>query len=363
MLAEVHAMLFETEEDTQSQQEHESCASNEQEIQVEPQRTEKPVESHLSKFSSRLREMARKKTEKAQPTCDLKSYAIARTARKQEQQLRLSNIKKRIFRSLENETGYSKPSAKEILHQLKLKELEKLRPEMSKNIVFKIVNEVDTTKDNEVTVKNFPKITYTKQKVYSTNHKKEERKFKENECTISKLKVAEEQPKRTVLNANKPLVTKVEYLSEIFSENQKDTLQTESVKSNTVKKNPTKEHIVPDVEKSVRKCSLTIVNNIKPERRSSLSAVAKKRSSTSGKTNSKRLKTEDTELPAARNSLNFDLSDSVVEFLQVSKQNPPSTVYNYNVCAYRRILNHLSSMQIVYCNWQNLERKIRRNAQ
>lgn len=360
-------MLFETEEDTPSQKEQEK----QQEIQVEPQRIEKPVESLLSKFSSRLREMTRKNTEKAQPTCDLKSYAIARTARKQEQQMRLTNIKKRIFRSLENESGNSKPSAKEMLHQLKLKELEKLRPEMSKNIVFKIVNEeqVDTTKDNEVTVKNFPKITYTKEKVYSTNHKEEERKFIEDECTISKLKVPEEHPKITVLNANKPLVTKVEYLpklnfnSEILPENQRDTLQTEIFKPNTVKTNLTKEHIVPDVEKSVRKCSLTIVNNIKPERRSSLSAVATKRPSTDEKTDSKRLKTEDTELPAARNSLNFDLSDSVVEFLQVSKQNLLSTVYNNNVCAYRRTLNHLSSMQIAYCNWQNLKRKIRRNTQ
>lgn len=332
VLAEVHAMLFETDDDIQSQQEQESFVTNEQEIRVETQRTEKPVEPHISKFSSRLREVARKKTEKAQPTCDLKSYAIARTARRQEQQLRLSNIKKRIFRSLENESGNSKPSAKEILHQLKLKELEKLRPEMSKNIVFKIVNEeqVDTTKDNEVTVKNYPKITYTKQKVSSTNYKQEEMKFKENESTISKLKVPEEQPKRAVLNANKPHVTKVEYLPKldfnsesievngILSEDQKDTLETKIVKSTSVKENPTEKQIVPDVEKSVRKCSLTIVNNI----------GSKRRSSTSGLTDSKKLKTEDPDLPAARNSLNFDLSDSVVEFLQVSKPNPVSAVNN-----------------------------------
>lgn len=323
-------MLFETDDDIQSQQEQESFVTNDQEIRVETQRTEKPVESHISKFSSRLRELARKKTEKAQPTCDLKSYAIARTARRQEQQLRLSNIKKRIFRSLENESGNSKPSAKEILHQLKLKELEKLRPEMSKNIVFKIVHEeqVDTTKDNEVTVKNYPKITYTKQKVSSTNHKQEEMKFKENESTISKLKVPEEQPKRAVLNANKPHVTKVEYLPKldfnsenieingILLEDQKDTLETKIVKSTSVKENPIEQQIVPDVDKSVRKCSLTIVNNIGSKRRSS------------GLTDSKRLKTEDPDLPSARNSLNFDLSDSVVEFLQVSNQYPFSEVYN-----------------------------------
>lgn len=58
-----------------------------------------------SKHTKRIHEAATriKSIKNIQPLCNLKSYAIARSARKREQQRRLGSIKKRIFRCLEND--------------------------------------------------------------------------------------------------------------------------------------------------------------------------------------------------------------------------------------------------------------------
>ncbi|XP_064537925.1 protein teflon isoform X2 [Drosophila montana] len=49
-------------------------------------------------------ETTKLKSAKSKSTCDYKSYAIARSVRKRQQQQRLNNIKKRIVRSLENDS-------------------------------------------------------------------------------------------------------------------------------------------------------------------------------------------------------------------------------------------------------------------
>ncbi|EDV98135.1 GH22944 [Drosophila grimshawi] len=65
--------------------------------------TNQKAATNLKRFRHRWEMAAKMKTEKPQSICNLKSYAIARSARKRVQQQQMSNIKKRILRSLENE--------------------------------------------------------------------------------------------------------------------------------------------------------------------------------------------------------------------------------------------------------------------
>lgn len=381
MLAEVHAMLFETEETSESQPENKFCLTDQQQNQLEPQKTlqdavaqntDQPIESHHSKFSSRLREFKKRNTEKAQPTYDLKSYAISRNARKYEQQLRLSNITKRIYRSLENEPANCNPStrketSKQILNQTKLNELKKLMPsKLSK----KKCNEVK----EEEAVNRLPKITYSQCKVYTANQKQLKSNLKDNNSNINQIKSTLgvtnenlEQPKTTVLNTNRtsfagssasPLVTNVEYLPnfdfklvksplcETSSNNLNYIPQTKIVKPSTVMENLTEDYFVENVEKLLRTTTNAQIEDplkdiMKSSHKSTFSTVgspqmSKKRPSLSELTESKRFKSEEPGIPAPRSSLNFDLSDSVVEFLQVKILNH-FRQYIKIVYIYRRI--------------------------
>ncbi|XP_023160001.2 protein teflon isoform X2 [Drosophila hydei] len=62
------------------------------------------TEKRNSKRGKPPMETIKPKAEKTKLTCDYKSYAIARSARKREQQQRMQNIKKRIFSSLKNDS-------------------------------------------------------------------------------------------------------------------------------------------------------------------------------------------------------------------------------------------------------------------
>lgn len=271
-------MLFETEEKPESQPERKLCSTNQQLNQLQDtksQETEQIVGPHQFKFSARLREFTKRNSEKSQTTCDLKSYAISRTARKQEQQLRLSNIKDRIFRSLENEPINLNPST---------------RKEASKEIQTK------------------SKSTYSKCKVYTANQKQHKSNLKDTNSTINKMKSPQgvtkennEQEKIDVLNTNgttsfggssvSPLVTKVECLPNFdFKDPHSDIMKSSHISSLGTIANPPM-----------------------------LCQPSKKRPSLSELTESKRLKSEESGMPAPRSSLNFDLSDSVVEFLEVKK--------------------------------------------
>ncbi|XP_030554625.1 protein teflon isoform X2 [Drosophila novamexicana] len=67
--------------------------------------THTQLEEHNSKSARRSNlETTKLKSAKYKSTCDYKSYAIARSIRKRQQQQRLNNIKKRIVRSLENDS-------------------------------------------------------------------------------------------------------------------------------------------------------------------------------------------------------------------------------------------------------------------
>ncbi|XP_017146220.1 protein teflon [Drosophila miranda] len=122
ILAEVEAMLLEDEGDISpsSQTVQSVHCRAERKIQAEPiitetpvkktyckvNYTEKEIEAHISKGFRRARKPGR--VEKPPSICDLKSYNITRHSRKREAiKQRLSSVKKRIMRSLENDV--SKP--------------------------------------------------------------------------------------------------------------------------------------------------------------------------------------------------------------------------------------------------------------
>ncbi|XP_001360712.4 protein teflon isoform X1 [Drosophila pseudoobscura] len=122
ILAEVEAMLLEDEGDISpsSQTVQSVHCRAERKIQAEPIITETPVKKTYSKVNYTEKEIeahsskgfrcARKpgRVEKPPSICDLKSYNITRHSRKREAiKQRLSSVKKRIMRSLENDV--SKP--------------------------------------------------------------------------------------------------------------------------------------------------------------------------------------------------------------------------------------------------------------
>lgn len=299
-------MLFETDEKIESQPEKKLYSTDQQQNQLQDtmsQEIEQTVGSHQFKFSSRLREFKKRNFEKSQTTCDLKSYAISRTVRKQEQQLRLSNIKDRIFRSLENDPINLNPST---------------RKEASKVIL------------NQTKAKS----TYSKCKVYTANQKQHKSNLQDTNSTINKIKSPQgiteennEQEEIDVLNTNETtsfggssvsaLVTKVECLPNFDFEVLKN-VEKLLPNATTVK--------MEDPHSDIKKSSIissvgTIVNP------PMLCQPSKKRPSLSELAESKRFKSEESGMPAPRSSLSFDLSDSVVEFLQVKKIKPLSTIY------------------------------------
>ncbi|EDW60509.2 protein teflon isoform X2 [Drosophila virilis] len=72
------------------------CKVNNTDTQLEEHNTSSARRSNL--------ETTKLKSAKSKSTCNYKSYAIARSVRKRQQQQRLNNIKKRIVRSLENDS-------------------------------------------------------------------------------------------------------------------------------------------------------------------------------------------------------------------------------------------------------------------
>ncbi|KAH8418618.1 hypothetical protein KR222_006748 [Zaprionus bogoriensis] len=386
VLAEVEAMLFEEEQQAESQQEnHDGTEQILQEIQLHieesittenavPKLSQMPAKPHHYKFV-----VGRRSAAKTQPTCDLRSYAIARSARKREQQRRLASMKKRIFRSLENDqqARRNRP-VKKLIDKLKFNELEKLIKETK-----------DYRIEEEVVLKQLPK-TKSEESAHTTNSQQAQCKPKEKISAINKFKALLRVPRsnsvrpieelKQIKNENdvKPksaiprpakittstepatrpsvYVSKVEYLPKLDLKQEKSQAvevlcsQTNTSRQTTVKATQPKEAI----DNLLRKSTLTVVKlestaAVKPRRRSSLTAAFSppksskqlershsfseqeqmnlalsspkntiKRTTTNSSefSASKRIKAEDTKIKAARSSLNFDLSDSVVEFLQ-----------------------------------------------
>ncbi|ALC40526.1 tef [Drosophila busckii] len=373
VLAEVEAMLF--DEETNIQQETAVDHSTElqqilqsagvqvtsQESQVEPEQpkrtsesivaqpilTEEPSRCHNNNVNctgkeiedlnapgqSRMRTTAKGNLGKAHTICDLKSYTIARSARKREQQQRLGHIKKRIFRSLKSKPvkpmrlPFSEIKMEQIMKQFNLipkqnfttKKLTENQAELKLNANQEILQptvKVNNLKTSPNPSSNFEIMSAQKDKVNALTKPKiiknmlstEEKckpknissvKIATNAILIERVKEPTKSVEKNEINrqtVKKPIeITKIENLPNI----------------NFVKPN---QSAAGAAKKPVERPTLTgFINqltNVKEpytKRKSTTSITA---DSTIKSTDGKRAKTE------TNTSLSFDLSESVVEFLQ-----------------------------------------------
>ncbi|XP_032596764.1 protein teflon [Drosophila grimshawi] len=369
--------------------------------------TNQKAATNLKRFRHRWEMAAKMKTEKPQSICNLKSYAIARSARKRVQQQQMSNIKKRILRSLENEPR--KPIDRVCLDNI-CAEMKMLLPNgkilpTAKN---SIMQEMHTASNMKTETNQFSKVKSIAEQNNTKENQSKELKYSiavkaipaanilfkpENEVVImrpsSSMYLSAAQPKpiteiekkkiNMITDCNMVSTSQKIPLPSIRQPKKTDFSQGEANPSHIMVKNVidtknsiekhcpkspiiiNKVEILPtirvnlintqtemkvetsqskDNEKRVRRSSCTIVNSLpmltkKPTRRPSFHQVAFKREPLKPETepcpkqskkrkgaiinnnsnasldavDTKRTKTE-------QNSLNFDLSDSVMAFLQ-----------------------------------------------
>ncbi|KAM8712626.1 hypothetical protein ACLKA7_013028 [Drosophila subpalustris] len=225
--------------------------------------TEKTITTTRAKRSSRIQEAGNRK----QPLCNPKSYAIARSARKREQQQRLSILKRRIIRSLQNDEV---KSIRKPFREQQINDLQKLLPN----------NQHKITKLTPSKIEYLPKLTLNLDKSQSIKLSSLEHTLKRNNEAVQMEKPANEmlkQPRRrsSISGISSPaMVAKKPARRPSYSDPNSRQTQMKSVK--------------PELKR--KQLTMNISETVKE----------------------KRTKPED----SSQIFPSFDLSESVVEFLQ-----------------------------------------------
>ncbi|KAL7736750.1 hypothetical protein ACLKA6_015602 [Drosophila palustris] len=291
--------------------------------------TDKKITTTRAKRTSRIQEAGNRK----QPLCNPKSYAIARSARKREQQQRLSIMKRRIIRSLQNDEV---KSIRKPFREQQINDLQKLLPNNQHKITklkplvtideaaqkIMILQKENSSKGNLQSFKIDVNLPSNKLDLYLPKSKMVEKPNQISEYnTISSpiiIKKIEYLPKLT-LNLDKSQSIKLSSLEHTLKRNN-EAVQMEKP-ANEMLKQPRRRSSISGIsspamvaKKRARRpsysdpnCRQTQMQSVKPElKRKQLTM------NISEAVKEKRTKPEDS--PQLFPS--FDLSESVVEFLQ-----------------------------------------------
>ncbi|XP_034477569.1 protein teflon isoform X2 [Drosophila innubila] len=297
--------------------------------------TEDQRQTAKSKRNIRIQEAGNRNKfiKRSQPLCNPKSYAIARSARKLEQQQRLSNIKSRIIRSLESDEI---KTIRQPFREQQLNEQQKLlknKQHLKKLDITKLESGAAIKSEVKNNSMNF---------FHNDNNNKDEVDFNppKSNNIIKPDKISKcnsfTNTKRTI--SSPIIINKIEYLPKLVLNLNKSHSTKISSQEHTAKWN----NVVNQMEKPEneiqiprRRSSLTVESSPamvtkRPARRPSYSAAnsrqtqmqcvkpetkqnkRKQSSANISEIDKKRTKTKDN----SRGSLNFDPSDSVVEFTQ-----------------------------------------------
>lgn len=298
VIAEVEAMLLNSEPRAEESSapkkpklQSEDCSDHKLQLKQNPDfelskpssvdLTEKPIQSieeHKSKRGRPQTETKNKtqKPEKPKLACDYKSYAISRSVRKREQQQRLQIIKKRIFSSLKSDFR------------------------RTNRVPFKPTKEFNIIEDHLlVKAKNIAKQkeSLIRDQLAQIDRKKQISSTKLNLQLEAKttLPVRHAKLKSESENCSNPNENHLETLTKNHAkETQSSTIEANRQKTMPARPAKTVEHSKVDTTENEKKDSANVV----------FETLCKKAEQNTSN----------------RVSLNFDLSESAVEFLQVSER-------------------------------------------